>query len=147
MKSLMVAIFLSVAPLLAHAEMSEEFRQVKLEAETCLLQIDATLYSVDLHLETGYDLTPQICFDMGQLATYIKLFDLSIDRAKDDFMKLSVEERHWFRIPMHHRDKLLGACGIVGDVSMPQGDFKELRKRLTGYHGIFELILKSFKEE
>jgi hypothetical protein len=106
--------------------------QAKVLARTCDLQINIVLVSIDQYFATGNS-EREICFDMGQLASYLKDLDLAVDVAHDDLAKESWDTRYWFRWPFRERDRLLGACGIVGDPTMPAGDYAEMRKRLMAF--------------
>ncbi len=137
--------FLSI-PALA-AELTPELQVVKVEAETVSLQISIARTSIAQHFQDGLDRTSEICFDIGQLATYIRLFDLAVDRAHDQLMGLPVEKRVWFRFPLMHRDRLLGACGIVSDPTLEKGNYLKLDERLNAYSGIFNIILKTLEDD
>ena len=120
-----------------------DFRQMRVEAQTVVLQTSVILSSIQRHYQVT-DSTNHICFDTGNIFVYIKLLDLAIDRAdRNLFMNLSYQTRYNLRQPFMKRDYILGACGIVSDTTMPQGDFKTLERRIIELQ---ERLISAIKE-
>lgn len=113
--------------------------RARVEAKACSLQINIVKASIEKHF-MGVEASKEICFDMGQLATYLKLLDLAVDDARDDLAKEDWETRYYFRLPFRERDSLLGACGIGTDPSMPVGDFEELLRRLEKLQPVLDRL-------
>lgn len=113
--------------------------RARVEAKASSLQVDITLASIEKHL-SGVPADKEICFDIGNLFVYLKELDLAVDLASEDLKNEPWETRYYFRLPFRARDNLLGACGVVGDPTMPVGDFQELKKRLLTLNEILRLL-------
>lgn len=113
--------------------------RARVQAKTCSLQVDIAMASIKKHL-SGIEASDEICFDIGQLATYLFELDLAVDEAYDDLMKEDWETRYYFRLPFQERGTLLGACGVAVDPTLLPGDFKELLRRLEEFQPKLERL-------
>ncbi len=112
---------------------------LKIEAQTSLNQIAFVYDAIERH-ET-IESSKMICFELGQLFTYLFNYSLAIDGARGEFGDMHWETRFIISQPFALRATTMGACGLMSDPSLPEGDFAGLRQRLGVIEGFLQDVV------